>query len=95
VGFHGDSSAGWTRAERNCQAPTAYSVALSDWDFDLDIAAWLGPIQGNNNPINVMAQHRPLGISEDDDGDFPAHPRSIASTTTWALSAWRSGAGVL
>ena len=49
-----------------------YPDALSDGDFDLDIAPRLSPIQGNNNPINVIAQYRPLGVSKNDDGDFPA-----------------------
>ena len=49
-----------------------YPDALSDGDFDLDIAPRLSPIQGNNNPINVITQYRPLGVSKDDDGDFPA-----------------------
>jgi hypothetical protein len=58
--------------ECNCQRRQRHPAALSDWDFDLDIAARLGPVQGTNNPINVMAQYRPLGVSEDDDRDFPA-----------------------
>src|SRR6267378_3051398 len=48
-----------------------YPDALSDGDFDLDIAPRLSPIQGNNNPINVIAQYRPLGVSKNDDVDFP------------------------
>jgi hypothetical protein len=49
-----------------------YPAALSDGDFDLGIAARLSPVQGNNNLINVITQYRPLGVCEDDDGDFPA-----------------------
>jgi hypothetical protein len=44
-----------------------YPAALADGDFDLDIAPRLSSIQRNNNSINVMAQDRPLGVSEDDE----------------------------
>ena len=46
--------------------------SLSDGDFNLRIAARRNPVQGRNNPVNVAAQDGPLGVSKNDDGDFPA-----------------------
>jgi hypothetical protein len=44
---------------------------LSERDFHLGIASWRGPVQSSNNPVNVSAQDGPLGVSKDDDGNFP------------------------
>ncbi len=44
---------------------------LPQGDFHLGIAAWRRRVQSSNNPVNVAAQYGPLGVSKDDDGNFP------------------------
>ena len=44
-------------------APLPNMQLLSERDFHLGIAAWRGRVQSSNNPVNVAAQDRPLGVS--------------------------------
>ena len=52
-------------------APLPNMELLSERDFHFGIAAWRGRVQSSNNPVNVAAQDGPLGVSKDDDGNFP------------------------
>jgi len=41
----------------------------ADWNFDLSVFTRCTAQRGNNS-IDVATQHRPLGISKDNDGDL-------------------------
>ena len=46
---------------------------LPERDVHFGVAARSGRVHRSNDPFNVLAQDRPLRISENDDGNFPAH----------------------
>src|SRR5437764_1128057 len=41
-------------------------------NFDFDIAAWCGCVYHRNNPVDVMPQERPLGVSKDHHSNGPS-----------------------
>ncbi len=52
-------------------AAKKHGGALLERDVHLGEAAGCCRVHGRHHTANVPSQHRPLGISQNDDGDFP------------------------